>query len=92
MKLAGEEVTIGAWTGPAIVNGGPQPRSATKGGVYRQSRFTISVNRSDLGDFVPEPQMTVKARGNEFLRIPDNGIVEYRDRFVITTAGKDVPA
>lgn len=89
--MAGEDVTIGTWTGKAIVQGGPHFLGDTPGGVYSQDSPIISVAKSDLGVFIPLPQMNVTARGKE-LRIPDEGIVEYGDRYVITLAGRNVPS
>jgi hypothetical protein len=89
--MAGEDVTIGAWTGKAIVNGGPHFLANVEGGTYSQDNLVISVTKADLGVFLPLPQMNVTARGKA-LRIPDEGIVEYADRFVITAAGRNVPA
>lgn len=90
-EIAGEEVTIDTWTGQGIVNGGPHYLSDTKGGVYSQDLLTISVAKEDLEGFIPLPQMDVTARGKD-LRIPDEGIIEYDDRFIITVAGRAVPA
>jgi hypothetical protein len=89
--IAGEEVTIGGWTGQAIVNGGPHYQTDVVGGTYDQDVLTIAPTKEDLGDFIPLPQMDVTARGKA-LRIPDSGIIEYDDRFVITVAGRNVPS
>jgi hypothetical protein len=91
IALAGETVTIGTWTGLAIVKGGPRYLADAVGGTYAQDALTLSVNKSDLAGFIPFAQMQVTARGKA-LRIPDNGIVEYRDRYSITVAGRQVPA
>jgi hypothetical protein len=91
LSLAGEAVTIGSWTGQAIVNGGPHYLVDTPGGAYAEDALTISVAKTDLDSFVPLAQMDVTARGKA-LRIPDQGIVEYNDRYVITAAGREVPA
>jgi hypothetical protein len=88
--MAGEEVTIGSWTGQAVVTGGPRYLQDSVGGTYAQDALTLSVNKSDLAGFVPFAQMPVIARGKA-LRIPDNGIIEYRDRYAITAAGRQVP-
>jgi hypothetical protein len=89
--MAGEEVTIGTWTGKAIVTGGPHFLANTQGGTYEQEALVISPMKSDLDGFVPTEQMNVTARGRA-LRIPDEGIIEYADRYVITTSGRAVPA
>lgn len=89
--IAGEEVTIGGWTGQAIVNGGPHYLANVVGGTYAEDTLTIAVTKEDLDGFIPLPQMDVSARGKE-LRIPDEGIIEYGDRYVITTVGRKVPA
>lgn len=88
--MAGEDVTIGDWTGKAIVQGGPHFLGNVPGGVYSQDTLVISVAKTDMGELVPVPQMDVTARGKA-LRIPDEGILEYGDRYVITLAGRNVP-
>lgn len=89
--LAGEAVTIGTWTGKAIVTGGPRYLANVEGGTYEQEALVISPMKTNLDGFVPAEQMNVVARGRE-LRIPDEGIIEYGDRYVITAVGRKVPA
>jgi hypothetical protein len=89
--IAGEEVTIGTRTGKAVVIGGPHFLNNVQGGVYSQDSLTVSVTKSDLDGFIPRPQMDVTVRGKA-LRIPDEGITEYGDRYVITLAGRTVPS
>jgi hypothetical protein len=89
--FAGEEVTIGAWAGKAPVTGGPHYLANARGGTYEQEALVISPLKKDLDGFVPLEQMDVVARGRE-LRIPDEGIVEYADRYVITAVGRNVPS
>jgi hypothetical protein len=89
-EMFGETVTIGDWEGPACVQGGPAPYDDVSGGVYKKMNYTLSVQKADLGDFVPLPQMPVTARDKE-LRIPDNGITEYLDRYVIKAVSRNTP-
>lgn len=89
--MAGEDVIIGTWTGKAIVTGGPRFLANTQGGTYEQEPLVISPLKTALDGFVPAEQMDVVARGRE-LRIPDEGIVEYADRYVITAVGRKVPS
>lgn len=86
----GEEVTIGAWIGQAIVDGGPRYLENVPGGAYPKLRFTILCSKADLDAVVPAAQMDVTARGKE-LRIPDDGIEEYVDSYLITAVGRTVP-
>jgi hypothetical protein len=87
----GEEVTIGSWEGKAAVSTGAiANQEDVLGGHYEKDSFTISVEKTDLQDFVPTPGMNVTAR-ELALRIPDNGIIEYRDRYVITAVSRTSP-
>lgn len=88
--MAGEIVKIDSWSGKAVVNGGPAPFADTPGGGYEKDTLTLSVRKCDLGEFIPAPQMNVEARGKA-LRIPDDGIIEYAERYFITAVGRNVP-
>ena len=90
VALTGEEVTIGTWTGLAIVDGGPRFLQDVPGGVYPKLLFTILVSKADLDDVIPEAQMDVTARGKT-LRIADDGIMEDQDSYTITSVGRTVP-
>jgi hypothetical protein len=92
IAIAGETVTIGSWTGQAIVDGDGGNLFDVTGGVYSKSSFTILCAKSDLGgaSVVPVEQMDVIARGF-LLRIQDGGIDADVDSYLITVAGRNVP-
>jgi hypothetical protein len=92
IAIAGETVTIGSWTGLAIVDGDGGNLFDVTGGVYSKSSFKILVSKAglDLASVVPVAQMDVRARGLD-LRIPDGGIVADVDSYLITVAGRNVP-
>jgi hypothetical protein len=88
----GEEVTIGTWTGTAIVSGGGLNFEAVAGGIYEGSTFSIIVRKSVLpAGFIPEPPMPVSARGYD-LRIAPGGITNARAHYKIAVVARDVPS
>jgi hypothetical protein len=88
----GEEVTIGSWTGTAIVSGGGLNFEAVAGGTYEGALFTIVVRKEVLPDgFAPEPPMPVSARGYDLRIVPD-GVSDFRAHYRIAVAARDVPS
>lgn len=90
IAIAGETVTIGPWTGLAIVDGGGDTIVDVTGGTYRKVQLTLLVSKAALGNVVPVEQMDVTARGLD-CRIPDDGITEDVDSYLIKVAGRNVP-
>jgi hypothetical protein len=89
--LVGETVTIGTWTGTAIVTGGLQAFEMVMGGLYEGVAFTISVRKSSLpSGFTPAPPMTAVVRGYE-LRIAPNGVTNNRAHWRIAVVDRDTP-
>jgi hypothetical protein len=90
--IAGETVTIGTWTGTAIVTGGMQGFEMVMGGLYEGIAFTISVRKSSLPTgFKPVPPMPVIVRGYE-LRVAPNGVTDNRAHWRILVVERDVPS
>jgi hypothetical protein len=90
IAIAGETVTIGSWTGLAIVDGDGSTIFDATGGVYAKVSLKILCAKSLLGAVTPVAQMDVTARGLD-CRIPDDGIAEDVDSYLITVAGRNVP-
>lgn len=87
----GDDVTIGSWEGKACVSANAAPNQEdVLGGHYEKDSFTLSVEKTDLEDFVPAPGMNITAREKE-LRIPDDGVIEYATRYVITAVARNAP-
>jgi hypothetical protein len=90
--IAGETVTIGTWTGTAIVTGGLQGFEMVMGGLYEGIAFTISVRKSSLpAGFRPEPPMAVVVRGYE-LRVAPNGVTDNRAHWRVLVVDRDSPS
>jgi hypothetical protein len=90
--IAGETVTIGTWTGTAIVTGGALGFETIFGGVYEGTVFTISVRKSSLPTgFRPEPPMAAVVRGYE-LRVAPNGVTDNRAHWRVVVVDRDTPS
>jgi hypothetical protein len=88
----GETVTIGSWTGIAIVSGGALGFEQVFGGTYEGATFTIAVRKNAMPTgFKPEAAMPVTARGYA-LRIAPDGVVDNRAHWRIAVVARDVPS
>jgi hypothetical protein len=91
-SIFGETVTIGSWTGTAIVSGGALGFEQVFGGVYEGATFAMIVRKSAApSGFKPEPPMSVTARGYQ-LRIAPFGVIDNRAHWRIAVVDRDVPA
>jgi len=91
-SVFGESVTIGTWTGPAVVSGGALGMETVFGGIYEGATFVIAVRKSALpAGFIPEPPMEVVARGYN-LRIAPNGVTDNRAHWRIVVVAREVPS
>ena len=94
-SFVGEDVTIGVtppgpyYSGTATVNGGQGMWMSLSGGTYEKIQYSVVV-RKTLIDFEPTPGMAVSARG-ESLRIPDNGVVNFREHYKLIAVAAHVP-
>lgn len=87
--VAGETVSIGTWTGVAIVTGGLQGFEAVMGGFYDGIAFTLDVRKSVLPTgFTPAPPMPAVVRGYE-LRV--NGVTDNRAHWRLLVVDRDTP-
>ena len=93
LAFAGESVTIGVtptlFSGQAVVTGGQGMWASVSGGTYDKIQYSFIVRKSDIS-FTPTPGMAASARGQS-LRIPDNGVANFREHYKIITVAAHVP-
>lgn len=95
LSTVGEDITIGVtpsstyYSGEAIVNGGQGMWMSVSGGTYEKIQYSIVVRKTDIS-FEPTPGMVVSAR-SESLRIPDNGVANFREHYRLIAVAANVP-
>lgn len=93
LSTVGEDITIGVtpnfYSGQAIVNGGQGMWMSLSGGTYQKIQYSIIVRKDDI-TFEPTPGMALTAR-TESLRIPDNGVANYREHYRLIAVAANVP-
>jgi len=95
LAFVAEDITIGVtpsatyYAGTAVVNGGQGMWMSISGGTYEKIQYSVVVRKTDI-DFEPTPGMAVTARG-ESLRIPDNGVVNFREHYKLIAVAANVP-
>ena len=95
LSFVAEDITIGVtpsatyYAGTAIVNGGQGTWFSVSGGTYEKIQYSLVVRKTDIS-FEPTPGMAVSAR-SESLRIPDNGVVNFREHYKLIAVAAHIP-